>query len=80
MSGCGRARPLPVLPANVYPVLVEVPPDGVHDGFVVMATSTRNAIEGLGNMSSCLGSPDVRRNLPERYRPAAVRGYDAGQP
>ena len=25
----------PVLPANVYPVLVEVPPDGVHDGFVV---------------------------------------------
>ena len=45
----------------------------------LMATSTRNAIEGLGNMSSCLGSP-VRRNLPERYRPAAVRGYDAGQP
>ena len=25
----------PVLPANVYPVLVEVPPDGVHDGLVV---------------------------------------------
>ena len=25
----------PVLPANVYPVLVEVPPDGVHDGSMV---------------------------------------------
>ena len=29
----------PVLPAKVYPVLVEVPPDGVHDGSVVRPCS-----------------------------------------
>lgn len=35
-AGGGRARPTaPSLPANVYPVLVKVPPDNVHDGFVV---------------------------------------------
>ena len=35
VSGAVGLALSPVLPANVYPVLVEVPPDGVHDGFVV---------------------------------------------
>ena len=57
----------PVLPANVYPVLVEVPPDGVHDGFVVMATSTRNAIEGLTETCRAVS---VRRMFAGIYRNA----------
>ena len=34
-SCVGVDSPSPRSTANVYPVLVEVPPDGVHDGFVV---------------------------------------------
>ena len=35
MRKCGRTRLSPFLPANVYPVLAKVPPDDIHDGFVV---------------------------------------------